>query len=91
MILMISAVGRMLLVLLTTPQTGIPITAPGGVDPSKTLAAIDAISLKNLLISLTGELIVLSFSLWLLYKVVRPNAVKTLTAASLNPVMISWP
>lgn len=75
MFLMINAVGRMVLVLLTTPQTGIPITAPGGVDPSKTLSAIDAISLKNLVISLTGELIVLSFSLWLLYKVVRPNAV----------------
>lgn len=76
MILMISAVGRMVLVLLTTPQTGIPITAPGGIDPSNTLAAIDAISLKNLLISLTGELIVLSFSLWLLYAVMRPRAEK---------------
>jgi hypothetical protein len=76
MILMITAVGRMLLILLTTPQTGIPITAPGGVDPSKTLAAIDAISLKNLVISLTGELVVLSFSLWLLYVVMRPKAEK---------------
>lgn len=76
MFLLINAVGRMVLVLLTTPQTGIPITAPGGVDPSKTLSAIDAISLKNLVISLTGELIVLSFSLWLLYQVVRPKAEK---------------
>ena len=73
MILLMSAVGRMVLVLLTTPQTGIPITAPGGVDPSKTLSAIDAISLKNLVLSLTGEQIVLFFSLWLLYKVMQPE------------------
>lgn len=73
MILMINAVLRLLFVLLATPQTGVPFAAPGG-DPSKTLSAFDAVSLTSLLFTLTAELIVLGFSLWLLFRVTRPSA-----------------
>jgi hypothetical protein len=73
MILMMTAVLRILFVLLTTPQTGIPLAAAGG-DPAKTLSAIDAVSLTSLLFILTAELIVLAFSLWLLFRVTRPSA-----------------
>ena len=73
MILMTSAVLRILFVMLATPQTGVPFAAPGG-DPSKTLSAFDAVSLTSLLFTLTAELIVLGFSLWLLFKVTRPPA-----------------
>ena len=81
MILMINAVLRILFVLLATPQTGVPLAAPGG-DPAKTLSAIDAVSLTSLLFTLTAELIVLAFSLWLLFRVTRPSAEITNAASS---------
>jgi hypothetical protein len=73
MILMTNAVLRLLFILLATPQTGVPFTALGG-DPSQTLSAIDAVSLTTLLLILTAELIVLAFSLWLLFQATRPAA-----------------
>ena len=73
MILMINSVLRLLFVLLATPQTGVPIAATGG-NPAHTLTAFDAISLTSLLFTLTAELIVLAFSLWLLFRLTRPAA-----------------
>ncbi len=74
-LLMMNTVGRMLFVLMATPQTGIPVApALGAGDPTKTLSAIDAVSLTSLLITLAAELIVLGFSLWLLFRVTRPSA-----------------
>jgi len=81
MILMINAVLRILFILLATPQTGVPFSATGG-DPAKTLSAIDAVSLTSLLFTLTAELIVLAFSLWLLFRVTRPSAEITDATAS---------
>jgi hypothetical protein len=72
MLLMLSAVGRMLFILMATPQTGIPLATPGG-DPTTTLSAIDAVSLMAVLLTLVAELIVLAFSLWLLFRVTRPS------------------
>ena len=74
MLLMMNAVGRLLFVLMATPQTGIPITSPLGDDPSKTLSAIDAVSLASLLVIVSAELIVMAFTLWLLFRVTRPSA-----------------
>jgi hypothetical protein len=74
MLLMMNAVGRMLFILMATPQTGIAITTPvGGSDPGTTLSAIDAVSLTSLLVILTAELILLAFTLWLLFRVARPS------------------
>lgn len=72
MLLLLSAVARLLFVLMTMPQTGIPIAAISGADPTRTLSAIDALSLTSLLIMLTAEFIVLAFTLWLLFQVSRP-------------------
>jgi len=75
MMLMMSAVGRMLFVLMATPQTGIPMTQPaGGGDPAMSISAIDAVSLTTLHITLIAELIILGFGLWLLFWVTRPTA-----------------
>ena len=71
MVLLLNAVFRLLFILLATPQTGIPIAATG-VDPSQVLSAADAVSLTSLSIILTAELIVLAFSIWLLFRVIRP-------------------
>jgi len=81
MILMMNAVFRLLFVLLATPQTGVAFASPGG-DPAKTLSAIDAVSLTSVLFILTAELIVLAFSLWLLFRVTRPPAEITDAAPS---------
>ena len=70
-IMMINTVFRMLIILLATPQTGIPFAAPGG-DPGTVLSAIDAVSLTSLVLMLAAELIVMSFSLWLLFRLTRP-------------------
>ncbi len=70
MILMFGAVLRLLTILLATPQTGIPIAAAGG-DPAIALTAFDGISLTTLVLILSAELIVLAFSLWLLFHVFR--------------------
>ncbi len=70
MILLFGAVLRLLTILLATPQTGIPIAAAGG-DPAIALTAFDGISLTTLVLILSAELIVLAFSLWLLFHVFR--------------------
>jgi hypothetical protein len=74
MLLLLSAVGRMLFVLMANPQTGMQIAQGLGTDPTKSLSAMDAVSLTSLLFLLTAELLVLTFSLWLLFRTTRPSA-----------------
>lgn len=71
MLLLMSAVGRLLFVLMANPQTGIQIAQSLGGDPTRSLSAMDAASLTSLLILLTAELVVLTFSLWLLFQTTR--------------------
>jgi len=71
MLLLMSAVGRLLFVLMANPQTGIQLAHSLGDDPSKSLSAMDAASLASLLLVLTAELVVLMFSLWLLFQTTR--------------------
>jgi hypothetical protein len=75
MLLLLSAAARLMFVLMTMPQTGLPVAALSGGDPSRTLSAIDAVSLTSLLMMLTAEFIVLAFTLWLLFRVTRPALV----------------
>ena len=74
MLLLLSAVGRMLFVLMANPQTGMQIAQGLGTDPTKSLSAMDAVSLTSLLFLLTAELLVLMFYLWLLFRTSRPSA-----------------
>ena len=71
MVLQLNAVLRLLFTLLATPQTGLPV-AQLGADPSRVLSAIDAVSLTSLSFIVTAELIVLGFSVWLLFRATRP-------------------
>lgn len=72
--LLLSAVGRVLFVLMANPQTGMQIAQSLGTDPTKSLSAMDAVSLTSLLFLLTAELLVLTLSLWLLFRTTRPSA-----------------
>jgi len=75
MLLLMSAVGRMLFILMANPQTGMQIAQNlGANDPTKSLSAMDAASLTALLFLLTAELVVLTLSLWLLFRTTRPAA-----------------
>lgn len=74
MLLMMNAVGRLLFILMVTPQTLIPIGPPVGEYFAKTLSAMDAVALTFLVFILAGELIVLAFSLWLLFRATRPSS-----------------
>jgi len=69
--LLFGAVGRMVFVFLANPQTGLQIAPAAGGDPAMALSALDALSLVALLITVTAELIVLAFTLWLLFRVTR--------------------
>jgi hypothetical protein len=77
LLLMFSAVGRFLFILLANPQTGIQIAPGPGGDPLRSLSAIDAVSLMSLLVILSAELMVLSFTLWLMFRTTRPSSAET--------------
>jgi hypothetical protein len=77
MLLLMSAVGRLLFVMMANPQTGLQIAQSLGSDPTKSLSAMDAASLTSLLFVLTAELVVLMFSLWLLFRTTRPSTEMT--------------
>ena len=74
MVLLFSAAGRMLFILLATPQTGLMVAPGPGGDPLQSISAMDAISLTSLLVILTAELIVLGFSVWLLFRTTKASA-----------------
>lgn len=80
MILLFSAAGRMLFVLLASPQTGLMISPGLGGDPAQSLSAMDAISLTSLLVILGAELMVLSLSVWLLFLTTRSAPAAPATA-----------
>ena len=73
MLLLTGSAVRMLFVLMANPQTGIMVApAPGG-DPIQSISAFDAVSLSSLLIMLAAELIVVGFTLWLLFRTTKPS------------------
>ena len=74
MVLLFNAVGRMLLILLANPQTGLMIAPGPGGDPVQSISAMDTISLTALLVILTAELILLAFSVWLLFRTTKASA-----------------
>lgn len=74
LLMLIGSAARMLFVMLANPQTGLMVApAPGG-DPVQSLSAFDAISLTALLVVLAAELVVLGFTLWLLFRTSRRPA-----------------
>ncbi|WP_420825813.1 hypothetical protein [Thiocystis violacea] len=80
MILLFGAAGRLLFVLLANPQTGLMISPGLGGDPGQSISAMDAISLTSLLVILGAELIVLSLSVWLLFRTTRSAPVESAAA-----------
>ncbi len=67
------AAGRILFVMLANPQTGLMVSPQIGSNPTQSISALDGISLLTLLVLLSAELVVLGFSLWLLYRTATPE------------------
>ena len=68
MVAMFVEEGNMLLIFLRAPQGGVPVMQTN-FDPSTWLSAVDLAGLLAGLSVMAGEMIVLSFSLWLLLRV----------------------
>jgi hypothetical protein len=66
--LLIIEVVRLLVLFLRAPQAGVPVFNTQAGNRTEWVSAIDAVSLLAELCSVTGELIVLAFSLWLLFR-----------------------
>lgn len=81
MALLFSAAGRMLFILLANPQTGLMIAPGPGGDPVQSISAVDAISQTALLIIRAAELVVLGFSVWLLFRTTRATVAESAAAA----------
>ena len=69
MLLMMYEVGRLLFVFLRAPQGGVPVIQTETSAPSGWVSAIDMVGLMADLSVLAAELIVLAFTLWLLFRV----------------------
>ena len=71
LVLMFVEVLRLLFLFLTAPQGGVPVVQTQAENRTAWVSAIDVVSLLAELCTLTGELMVLGFTLWLLFRVAR--------------------
>ena len=69
LVLLFVEVIRLLVLFLRTPQAGVPVLQTQAEDRLAWVSAIDAVSLLAELCTLTGELLVLGLTLWLLFRV----------------------
>lgn len=69
LVLLYVEVIRLLVLFLRAPQAGVPVLQTQAEDRLMWVSAIDAVSLLAELCTLTGELLVLGLSLWLLFRV----------------------
>jgi hypothetical protein len=68
MIAILIDAANLLFYFLKAPQAGIPVIQTGGVEATHWVSSVDMISLMALVLFLFAELIVLIFSLWLLFR-----------------------
>lgn len=76
MVLLLLEVGQLLFYFLSAPQGGVPAiqTTPIGGGAGSWVSAVDVASLMALLLTLTAEVVVLVFGLWLLFRTSRAPA-----------------
>ena len=71
LLLLLGASLRLLTTLLANPQTGMMVAPAPGADPALSISAFDGISLTALVLILAAELVVMGFTLWLLFRTTR--------------------
>ncbi len=62
-------VAHLLFYFLATPQGGVPVIQTTGIHSASWVSAVDMLSLLSMVLTLLAELIVIVFSLWLLFRV----------------------
>jgi hypothetical protein len=73
-LVMLAEVTHLLVYFLRAPQAGVPVIQTAGSAPATWVSAIDIVSLLALILILFGELVVLVFSLWLLFRTTLASA-----------------
>ena len=68
MIVMLIEAANLLFFFLQAPQGGIPVVQTSGAEARHWVSSVDMVSLMALILTLFAELIVLVFSLWLLFQ-----------------------
>jgi hypothetical protein len=68
MIVLLVEAANLLFYFLKAPQAGIPVIQTSGTDAVHWVSSVDMVSLIALILTLFAELIVLVFSLWLLFR-----------------------
>jgi len=69
--LLLTAVGRLLFVFMLAPQGGVPVLNTVADNRTTWVSALDMVDLLTMALTITAELIVLVFSLWLLFRMLR--------------------
>ncbi|QDU90364.1 hypothetical protein Pla175_37680 [Pirellulimonas nuda] len=69
MLLLIVGAARLLYLFMKAPQGGVPVIQTAASDRSYWVSSMDIVSLLAELCMLAGELLVVGFTLWLLYRV----------------------
>src|SRR5262249_248475 len=68
MIVMLVEAANLLFYFLKAPQAGIPVIRASGFEAVHWVSSVDMVSLMALILTLFAELLVLVFSLWLLFR-----------------------
>ncbi|WP_296808768.1 DUF3611 family protein [Thiocapsa sp.] len=68
-VVMFIEVAHLLFYFLSTPQGGVPVIQTTGMGPASWVSAVDMLSLMSMVMTLLAELVVMVFSLWLLFRV----------------------
>jgi hypothetical protein len=68
MIVMLVEAASLLFFFLKSPQAGVPVIQMPGTEAAQWVSSVDMVSLMALILTLFSELIVLVFSLWLLFR-----------------------
>jgi hypothetical protein len=72
-LVMLIETARLLFYFLATPQAGVPVFQNPGVGSATSwVSAVDMVSLLALILIMIAEMVVLAFSLWLLFRATRP-------------------
>jgi len=74
MLVMLFEVLQLLLYFLRAPQAGVPVIQTTATAQASWISAADVINVMALMMTMSGEFIVLIFSLWLLFRTTMPSA-----------------
>ena len=73
MIVMLIEIGHLLFYFLKVPQVGVPAIQTTGGGPASWVSAVDIMNLLALMLAMFAQLIILIFSLWLLFRTTVPS------------------